>query len=734
MARDLVVGLFPRPVALTWLALVAVQVFVVAGLVLDTDEVRPRDAPYNVVAPGVVADGLADLTRDLEPGSLVAVPGTDAERARRDVREGTTVAALVVDLTGTEDRLLVHPDQDEQLRTAVVERIRAVGDSLGRTIRVDRVTEERGWDRQEATVFALATAVLGFAAVVLVSLVRGPVAVTFRRALLRHSVLVVLAPVAAGALVLTGVVPAPAPADTGTWSLVGVGALGVLAASLTTLALEALLGWAGLGVAGIVFLVLSTPVLTRPHPYLLPEPWQSLARTTPGGATVDALEAVVVFGGHGVLAPVAFLLAWIAMMVVAGLLARFVRHRLAITADEVTPRTPARRRTRWRARVVVVVVPATALLLATMTALPLRPVATAEPPAPRASETTCVETTDERIDGVDDLNRFVAGVGGLPEHQGGDVGASVRLQGGRRLFVFGDTLTAERGSPGFVRNSMLLTTPTCVRAVTAPDAGAAIPDRADGVGYWPMGVVRSGLPGYDLLTVTAQRVRTTGQGPFDFETLGPALAVFVVPVGGTPQLLDVQDLGPDDADPTRPTWGAAVATSGPGEGRWVYLYGTARPLDATMVFGYSLHVARARPQEVLDRDRWQYWDGRGWSPAADASAALIPATGGVSQTLSVFEQGGDWYALSKRDEFLGRDLTVWKAEEPTGPFDQGHVVASLPSDAVGGELTYMPLAHPDLFPRPETVVVGYSRNRTDLGEVVDDPTRYRLHFLRVDLP
>jgi hypothetical protein len=244
-----------------------------------------------------------------------------------------------------------------------------------------------------------------------------------------------------------------------------------------------------------------------------------------------------------------------------------------------------------------------------------------------------------------------------------------------------------------------------------------------------MSVARVGRPGYDLVSVGMQRVRTTGDGTFDFEILGPAIAVFVVAVGETPQLVAVRDLGRDSADPLRPTWGAASAV----HDGWLYLYGTANPHE-DYVFGYSLRVARVRPDDVLDQTAWRYWDGAEWSRNSTDAVELIAAEGGTSQTLSVFERDGTWFALSKRDEFLGTDVVVWSAPSPEGPFDDGVTVATLPSDAATGQLRYMPLAHPDLLPKPGTVVVSYSRNRTDVEEVLDDPFLYRPRFLRVDLP
>ena len=384
----------------------------------------------------------------------------------------------------------------------------------------------------------------------------------------------------------------------------------------------------------------------------------------------------------------------------------------------------------WRLRVVLVVLPAAVALLAATSLAPSGGLDDA-PRVPGASETTCLPAPQP--DSVADLNRFAEQVRGGGEFQGGDIGADTELQDGRRLFVFGDTLrSASFDGQRFVRNSMLVFSDDCAQVVLPADHGALVPDRADGVGYWPMSIASVEREGYDLVGVAMQRVRSTADpmsDAFAFENLGPASAIFLVPRGRTPQLIEVRDLGPDSADPARPMWGAAAEVVGD----TVYLYGTARP-DEDGVFGFSLRVARVRVDDLLDQSRWRYWDGERWSARAEDATALIPAVGGVSQTLSVFRRGGRWYALSKRDEFLGSDLTVWTAPGPTGPFTPSDALARIPSNAVTGTLRYTPLAHPDLLARPGSVVVSYSRNNTDVGKVVADPTLYRPRFLRVPLP
>jgi hypothetical protein len=382
----------------------------------------------------------------------------------------------------------------------------------------------------------------------------------------------------------------------------------------------------------------------------------------------------------------------------------------------------------WRLRVALLTLPAIVLAGAAVAAAPAPAppgVAGVEP----AVETRCRPIGPLRT--VEDVDRLATTMRGDAGFQGADVGADVLLQDGRRLWVFGDTLRTADAGQRFVRNSMLVFDDRCVRIVLPADGGALVPDRDDDVGYWPMSVAKVQRRGYDLVGVGLQRVRGAAapDGALAFENLGPSVAVFVVARGRAPQLLDVRDIGPDDPDSTEPTWGAASAVA---DG-WIYLYGTAHPKQDS-VFGFSLHVARVRPDDLLDESRWRYWDGRRWQRDARRSAVLVPAVGGVSQTLSVFERGGRWFAVSKRDEFLGTDLVIWSAPSPTGPFVAGEPVAQIPSDETAGRLRYMPLAHPDLLPEQDSVIVSYSQNQTDVAKVDANPFLYRPRFLRVPLP
>ncbi|WP_343043563.1 DUF4185 domain-containing protein [Nocardioides piscis] len=726
-------------------------------LVGPGQDARLHEAPLLIVASPVVSSALAERANAL-PDRPLAVLAGDAgdgvDAAEDQVIEGVVVAALVMDLSGTTDRLVLNASRDEELNGAVEDHVRQVLASNGRRVQVTRVSATT-MSGERVSAAALASSAAGFAMALLVSVLLGPAPNRLRLGAGRVVTLVLVC----GILGLVGASWLSPPSTARRIEMAAVVGLSILMPALLTLALGALAGLAGLAVGLTLFVVVASPLLWGIDSHLLPEPFNKLVDWTPAGATVNALDSVVLFTGTGLRQPLAVLMGWLVVAVVAMLVARRERVRAHVTLGDgiigsrkqtspqglataassigASPRgdadsPPKRRLTRrWRLRVAAVVLPSAIMVAGLVAFIPSDRSPSAAVVVDSAMQTPCVATG--RVSSVSDLNRISARLRGEGQFEGGDVGASAALQDGRRLLVFGDTLRRlPTGQRTFVRNSMLLFDPGCIQAVLPADSGALIPNRAGtgvDVGYWPMSVNVATRPGYDLVSVMAQRVRSTGSGPFDFENIGPAVAVFIVPREGAPQLISVTDLGPDDADVTRPTWGAASVV----EAGWTYLYGTAGSTEE-LTFGYSLHLARVRPDSVHDQQAWEYWTGTRWSRAEHEAVALIDNQAGTSQTLSVFERDGTWYALSKRDDFLGSKVTVWTGPHPWGPFDVGRDVAHLESNIVTGQLRYMPLAHPDLFARPGDVVVSYSRNRTDVGSIVNDPMQYRPRFLRVPLP
>lgn len=314
-----------------------------------------------------------------------------------------------------------------------------------------------------------------------------------------------------------------------------------------------------------------------------------------------------------------------------------------------------------------------------------------------------------------------------PDFVGADVGLTAQLADGRLVWIFGDTTRSDGQGPA-VRNSMLIDEGDC-RTLVGSGGGPVIPDRADGVGYWPTSALARG----PRLYVTAQRVRADGS-EWGFVNLGPSIAVF--DVVDRPRLISLQDLGPDDTSRARVGWGAALMDGGDG---WWYVYGTSHdPQDES--YGWSVRVARTRPDDLARPDTWRYWDGRDWSADEQDAAEVISGQGGVAQTFSVIaprlgSHDPSFYAVSKRDGDLGTDLALWPAPAPWGPFSDPVTVGRIPNDDSPSILRYMPLAHPTLTgATPHSIVVSVSRNTVDPGLLAESPSLYRPFFVDVTLP
>lgn len=688
---------------------------------------EPHGARFVLVGPAVLAGPLAQDVSDGSDPPFDARAVEDRGAAEDQLARGDAVAALVIDLSATRDTLVLPSARSPELDAAVEAEVRVAEAQLGRTVSVERLGG-RSSDGVSTTTLGYAAALLGFLVVLVVSLAWGPFARTLPRGLLR---LFALIGTGAAAGLVVALVPAASPAGPGGVAVRDTAvllALAVLAAGSATLALEALTGLGGLLIAATGLLLLPLPVLLAGDPLLLGQPWSTVSSWTLVGATADGVRGVTAFSGSGHGRALAVLLATATVAVAVLSATRFVGARESPSPIVRPGQVPTTAQWRWQlVGLLAAMAASTALVLVV---LPDRTALRSDGYS-LASSSECVSTGPVR--GVDDLNRITQ-LRGSAAFQGGDVGADVLLQDGRRIFMFGDTLRSDDVPGGqFVRNSMLVFGPDCLQVVLPADGGAIIPERGGGVGYWPMSLASFRRPSYDLVIVSAQRVRTTGEGAFDFENIGPSVAQFVVPRGGTPQLVSQQDIGADDADPSRPMWGAAtVADHG-----WLYLYGTHRsttaPTDGRAT-GFALAVARVRPRQVMDEQQWRYWDGNRWGTDPGRSVDLVGEEGGVSQTLSAFERDGLWYAFSKRNEFLGSDLVFWTAPGPQGPFTVQPTAGHLPSEGGTGLLRYMPLAHPDLFPATRSVLVSYSQNSADFGEVLEDPLLYRPRFLRVPLP
>ena len=166
-------------------------------------------------------------------------------------------------------------------------------------------------------------------------------------------------------------------------------------------------------------------------------------------------------------------------------------------------------------------------------------------------------------------------------------------------------------------------------------------------------------------------------------------------------------------------------------GDWLYVYGTRLPSKDS--FGRALYAARAPVADARDRATWQFWDGAAWVGDPSRAAVVLPARGGVSQTLSVDVLDGQFVIVSKRDGDLGNTVYAWSSDSPVGPWTAQRGTRADFQDP-SGQLKYAPLAHPGITLADGRLLISISRNTTDFGRLLSDPSLGRPVFAEIDRP
>ncbi len=100
--------------------------------------------------------------------------------------------------------------------------------------------------------------------------------------------------------------------DANFWPTTSVIMLGIAAISLTVLGLNALLGYAGLGIGAVLMLFISNPLSGIATGWQwLPQPWGMIGQYFPLGAAGSAIRSTAFFDGAALTQPVVILSCWI---------------------------------------------------------------------------------------------------------------------------------------------------------------------------------------------------------------------------------------------------------------------------------------------------------------------------------------------------------------------------------------------------------------------------------------
>ncbi|MGZ6791719.1 MAG: DUF3533 domain-containing protein [Mycobacteriales bacterium] len=284
---------------------------------------RPQHVRVGLVAPSQVAASSVDRLNAL-PGRPLAVRAVGGEQqAREQVRAGDLSAALVVDPSGTTDRLLVASGGGASTATAVEEVLARVERAQQRSATTVDVVPLQAGDARGLSGFYLVVGwmVGGYLVASLLGVVGGARPATPRRAAIRLAALVPYAVLSGlGGALVAG--PLLGALDGHVLALWGVGALVVFAAAAATTAFQVLLGVVGIGVAVLLFVVLGNPSAGGAYQAdLLPPFWRAIGDVLPNGAGTDTVRRVVYFGGAGTAGHLLVLAAWALAGTVVALLA-----------------------------------------------------------------------------------------------------------------------------------------------------------------------------------------------------------------------------------------------------------------------------------------------------------------------------------------------------------------------------------------------------------------------------
>jgi hypothetical protein len=260
-----------------------------------------------------------------------------------------------------------------------------------------------------------------------------------------------------------------------------------------------------------------------------------------------------------------------------------------------------------------------------------------------------------------------------------DGAVPVPIDGGRVLWMFGDTYVGKVGSSGnitppdvLVNNSFVLQTGACFKPLMggAPLARTnKIPNPTTGQFYWPA----SGIMDGGGLQIFMLRVQSAGSA-LGFQILGMEVATFS---------LSSFNKGGSTSVPWQSSKSFGQANFS--DGTHVYFYGSynAGESNGSGSPEQRHYVARALVGQVKNIGSWEYWNGTDWTvnnPGAAVPMTFEPGTpavdgyqldgpaGGFSMTAAPAGADYAYLGTAKLLDAFSADVSVFTADNPWGPW------------------------------------------------------------------
>lgn len=314
--------------ALLVIGVLGLQLLFIASYVGALHKPKPTDIPFGVVAPQQVSAQVIGRLEGLPGGPLDPRKVSDAAEAREQILNRDIDGALIVGSRGTTDTLLVASGGGTVLADSLVKIITRVDASQQRTVRAVDAAPASGEDFDGLSSFYLVVGwcVGGYLCASILAISAGAKAANRQRAAIRTGVMALYSVAGGiGGAVIIGPILGALPGSV--WGLAGLGALVVFAVGMFTLALQALTGIVGIGLAVLVIVIAGNPSAGGAFPLpMLPDFWRSIGLALPPGAGTWVARSIAYFRGNAVTGPLLVLSAWAVAGTVVTLLAAMRRR------------------------------------------------------------------------------------------------------------------------------------------------------------------------------------------------------------------------------------------------------------------------------------------------------------------------------------------------------------------------------------------------------------------------
>ncbi|MFJ5129260.1 DUF3533 domain-containing protein [Streptomyces sp. NPDC088555] len=298
--------------ALLVIGVLGLQLLFIASYVGALHKPKPTDVPFGVVAPRQMSAQLLTDLKNLPGGPLDPRTVANAATAREQILDRRIDGALVVDPRGTTDTVLVASGGGASLATTLTKIVTEADRTQQRTVRSVDLAPASHQDFNGISSFYLVVGwcVGGYLCASILAISAGSKPANGQRAVIRTGVMALYSIAGGiGGAIIIGPILGALPGSF--WGLSGLGALTVFAVGMITLALQALTGIVGIGLAVLVVVIAGNPSAGGAYPLpMIPDFWRAIGPALPPGAGTWVARSIAYFRGNAVTGPLLVLSAW----------------------------------------------------------------------------------------------------------------------------------------------------------------------------------------------------------------------------------------------------------------------------------------------------------------------------------------------------------------------------------------------------------------------------------------